>query len=125
MPHTRNLGKVLLIVDDSSLIIERLINILGEVKMVQKVLVATNYTGAINVLSENKTDIVLLDIQMPGKNGIELLKFIVKNYPDIKVVMLTNLVSDYYQKLCKKTGAVHFMDKSKEFDLIPGIVAAL
>lgn len=114
-----------MIVDDSSLIIERLINILGEVKMVQKVLVATNYTGAINVLSENKTDIVLLDIQMPGKNGIELLKFIVKNYPDIKVVMLTNLVSDYYQKLCKKTGAVHFMDKSKEFDLIPGIVAAL
>lgn len=114
-----------MIVDNSSLIIERLIGILGEVKKVKKIFTANDYNGAVNVLSENKTNIVLLDIQLPGKNGIELLKFIVKNYPAIKVVMLSNLVSEYYQKLCKKIGAVHFIDKSKEFDLIPGIVAGL
>lgn len=36
-----------------------------------------------------------------------------EDHPAVKVVMLTNLVSDYYQKLCRKIGAVHFMDKSK------------
>jgi DNA-binding NarL/FixJ family response regulator len=49
----------------------------------------------------------------------------VKNHPGIKVVMLSNLVSDYYQKTCKKIGAVHFIYKSKDFELIPGIVATL
>lgn len=116
---------MLLIVDNSSLIIERLINILCEVKKVKKIFTANDYTGAVHVLSKNKTDIVLLDIQLPGKNGIDLLKFIVKDYPAVKVVMLTNLVSDYYQKLCRKIGAVHFMDKSKDFESIPGVVAGL
>ena len=124
MPHIGNPRKVLLIVDNSSLIIERLINILSEVKTIKKVLTATNYAGAVNMLGENKTDIVLLDIQLPGKNGIELLKFIIKNYPDTKVVMLSNLVSEYYQKLCKKIGAIRFIDKSKDFDLIPEVVTA-
>ena len=77
MPHIRNPRKVLLIVDNSSLIIERLINILSEVKTIKKILAATNYAEAVNMLGENKTDIVLLDIQLPGKNGIELLKFII------------------------------------------------
>lgn len=114
-----------MIVDNSSLIIERLINILGEVKKVKKIFTANDYSGAVHVLSENQTDIVLLDIQLPGKNGIDLLKFIVKDHPAVKVVMLTNLVSDYYQKLCRKIGAVHFMDKSKDFESIPGVVAGL
>ncbi len=77
------------------------------------------------MLSEKETDIVLLDIQLPGKNGIDLLKFIVKDHPAVKVVMLTNLVSDYYQKLCRKIGAVHFMDKSKDFESIPRVVTRL
>ena len=125
MPHTGKPGKVLLIVDNSSLIIERLISILSEVKIVQKIFTATDYSGAVKMLSGNETNIVLLDIHLPGKNGIELLKFIVRHYPGTKVVMLTNLVSEYYQKLCKKIGSVRFIDKSKDFDLIPGVVTAL
>jgi two-component system chemotaxis response regulator CheY len=125
MPHTGNSGKVLLIVDSSSLIIERLIGILGEGKKSKKIFSANDYAGAITVLNENKTDIVLLDIQLPGKNGIDLLKFIVKDHPAVKVVILTNLVSYYYQKLCREIGAVHFMDKSKDFESIPGVVAGL
>ena len=125
MPDTGKPGKILLIVDNTFLIIERLINILKDVKTIKKILTAADYTEAVNILGEKKTDIILLDIQLPGKNGIDLLKYTVKNYPGIKVVMLSNLVSDYYQKTCRKIGAVHFIDKSKDFDLIPGIVAAL
>ena len=125
MPDTGMPRKILLVVDNSLLIIERLISILKEVKAVEKILTATDYAAAVKILRENKTDIVLLDIQLPGKNGIELLKFIVKTYPAVKVVMLSNLVSEYYQKLCKKIGAADFIDKSKDFDLIPEVVATL
>lgn len=93
--------------------------------MIQKIFTAVDYTEAVEILNEQKTDIVLLDIHLPGKNGIELLKFIVKNYPETKVIMLSNLVSEYYQRLCRKTGAAGFIDKSKEFDLIPKAIMNL
>ena len=125
MSDTRNLKKTVLIVDNSFLIIDRLIDMLKEAASVEIIFTATNFNEAVDILKINKTDIVLLDIQLPGENGIELLKYIMKTYSGIKVVMLSNLVSKYYQQLCKKEGAVNFIDKSKDFDLIPEIVAAL
>ena len=125
MSDTRNLKKTVLIVDNSFLIIDRLIGMLKEAASVEIIFTATNFNEAVDILKINKTDIVLLDIQLPGENGIELLKYIMKTYSEIKVVMLSNQVSKYYQQLCKKEGAVNFIDKSKDFDLIPEIVAAL
>jgi len=118
-------GNFLLIVDNSLFIIERLLSILKEVQTVEKIFTAVNYTEAVSVLQKKKTDIVLLDIQLPGKNGLDLLKYIGEHYPETKVIILSNLVSDYYQKLCKKLGAVAFIDKSKDFDMIPEIVLSV
>jgi hypothetical protein len=39
--------------------------------------------------------------------------------------MLSNLVSEYYQRLCKGIGAIDFIDKSTDFDRIPEIISAL
>ncbi|MEP7163421.1 MAG: response regulator [Ferruginibacter sp.] len=118
-------GKTLLIVDDSLLIIERLVDVMKDHESVKKVLIATGYNEAVEMLSKIEADIVLLDIQLAGKNGIDLLKFIVKEYPEIKVIMCSNLSTDYYIKLCKKIGARYFVDKSKDFELIPGILASI
>lgn len=122
MPEIPGPAKALLIVDNSVFIIERLLIILKEVKAIEKIFTATNYTAAVNILQEKKTDIVLLDIQLPGKNGIELLKYIVHHFPGTKVIILSNLVSGYYQKLCADEGAAYFIDKSKDFDRIPEVI---
>ena len=118
-------AKLVLIVDNSIFIIERLLIILKEVKGIEKIVTATNYEEAVNILEEMKTDIVLLDIQLPGKNGIELLKYIVKNFPAINIIILSNLVSNYYQKLCLNLGANCFIDKSKDFDSIPDVIFSI
>lgn len=118
-------SKTILIVDDSLLIIDRLTDSLKDHETVKKILVATDYAEAVKILEEKITDIVLLDIQLPGKNGIDLLKFIVKEYPDTKVIMCSNMSSDYYIKLCKEIGAKYFVDKSKDFELIPGILTSI
>ena len=125
MSDSGNHKKTVLIVDNSLLIIDRLLGMIKEVASVKRVFAATNFNEAVTILKIKKTNIVLLDIKLPGENGIELLKYIVKTYPGTKVVMLSNLVSKYYQQLCKKEGAVNFIDKSKDFDLIPDIVAGL
>lgn len=125
MHKTYKKEKNLLIVDHSSLIIERLLNILKDVSSVKKIYTAANYTEALDSLKENLSDIVLLDIELPGKRGIELLKYITTDFPEVKVIIQTNLSSHYYQTLCKKLGVLAFIDKSKEFDLIPEIIAAI
>ena len=111
-----------LIVDDSAIIYQRLELLLKEVERVQNILYAGSFRNAEQILKQGGVDIVLLDIQLPDKNGIELLKAIKKEYPSIKVIVITNLVDDHYRKLCKKLKADHFIDKSKDFRLIPGLI---
>ena len=111
-----------LIVDDSLIIYERLKLLLMEVEKVQNILYAGNFGDAEQILKQGGVNIVLLDIHLPDKNGIDLLKLIKKEYPSIKVIMITNLADDHYRKLCKRLKADHFIDKSKDFRLIPGLI---
>lgn len=112
----------ILIVDDSALVVDRLFENLHEMKCVDKLFSAHSYPEAVNQIIQQPPHFVLLDIQLPGKNGIELLSFIKQNYPNIVTIMLTNMVSDYYKDLCNNIGADYFIDKSSEFEKIPGII---
>lgn len=50
---------------------------------------AKDYYELIEILKHNKPDILLLDLNMPGKSGIELLREIRETYPALKIVVLT------------------------------------
>jgi len=93
MPQAEKSSKILLIIGSSVFIIERIVSMLEEVKNIEKILTATDYNTALEVLYREKAGIVLLDIQMPDKKGIDFLKHIVYHFPDSKV---SNLLSDYY-----------------------------
>jgi CheY-like chemotaxis protein len=116
--------KKILIVDDSPLIIDRLTELLQELFYVETIISAADYDEAIEMLGKENIDIAFLDIHLPGKNGIALLQFIKANYAGIKVIMLSNQASSYYRMLCKKKGASHFVDKSKEFESIPELLSS-
>jgi DNA-binding NarL/FixJ family response regulator len=116
--------KIVLIVDDSILILERMIPMLEELSDIQFVVHSANYNEAMELLKGLKPDIVLLDINLPDKSGIELLRKIKEEYKKIKVFMITNRANDYYKKICKKLGADNFFDKSKDFNLIAELISA-
>jgi DNA-binding NarL/FixJ family response regulator len=116
--------KIVLIVDDSILILERMIPLLEEVSNIQFVVHAGNYSEAIELLKGLTPDMVLLDINLPDKSGIELLRKIKEDYKKTKVFMITNQANDYYKNICKKLGADHFFDKSTDFNLIPELISA-
>ena len=111
-----------LVVDDSLIIVQRVVEILKELDCIDFVSKASNYTEAIALLELNEYDVVLLDINLPGKNGIELLSYIKEKYPALKTMMLTNQSNDHYRSLCDKLGADFFVDKTSEFEKISQIM---
>ncbi|MCI0652777.1 MAG: response regulator [Planctomycetes bacterium] len=75
----------LLVVDDESFIREA-IELYFATEGFQ-VLVAANATEALVILEREQIDIAILDIVMPGMNGVELLREIKRRYPDVEVLM--------------------------------------
>ncbi|RYY49001.1 MAG: response regulator transcription factor [Chitinophagaceae bacterium] len=114
-----------LIVDDSTIVTTRLFAILSEIACVGPVLISNTFNQAVDLINVELPDAVLVDIQLPGKNGIELLAFIKSTYPQIKTVVVTNRASAYYKELCQEMGADGFVDKSTEFEKIPAIIEML
>jgi CheY-like chemotaxis protein len=121
---TNNMLAILL-VEDSTLIRERLSSMLTELKNVAEVQEAGNYEEALGILQEGKTDVVILDIGLPGKTGIDVLRVINQQQWELKAFVLTNQVDNYLKKLCLSLGATDFLDKSKDFDKIPGLITGL
>ncbi len=112
----------ILIVDDNPHFIQRMDNLLRESSDRVHVYTAANYDEALKQLDSRKHDTILLDINLPGRNGITLLKKILERNCQCKVVIISNNSSDYYRKQCEKLGAIHFLDKTTEFHLAPSIV---
>jgi DNA-binding NtrC family response regulator len=71
---------------------------------------------AISTVQNKKFDLVLLDIKMPKVDGFEVLRFIKKNSPTIKVIMLTGFADLKNAIESKKHGAEDFV--SKPYDLV-------
>ena len=112
-----------MIVDDNVNFVNRMTGLLENLDGVSSINAATDYDGAIQLLAKQIPDFILLDINMPGKNGIELLKEIKQREWKTEVIMLTNHADDYYRQQCKEFGADHFLDKTNDFGLVAGIIS--
>jgi DNA-binding NarL/FixJ family response regulator len=112
----------ILLVDDSPLILRRMKSMLKEFLPGTTVLTAENGDVALGILGTTPINIVLLDIKMPGKSGIEVLKIIKATHPAIKVIMVTNEGTGMHQSICMQLGAHAFVDKTGDFENIPHII---
>ncbi len=116
-------GLTILIVDDNMNFVNRMIGMLEELENISEINVAENFDEAARMLLLQTPDIALLDINLPGKNGLSLLKKIRQTLPECKAIMITNHADEYYRQQCKELGADYFLDKTIEFGLVPGIIS--
>jgi DNA-binding NarL/FixJ family response regulator len=113
------------IADDSVVVVERLADLLKEVPGVQLVGRAADVPEAIHSILVLNPDAVILDLQMPGGSGLEVLRAIRRTYPSLCVLICTNYPSPQYREECIAAGANFFLDKSAEFEKIPAIIRDL
>ena len=100
-----------LIVDDHAIVRQGLRRILNETKGIKVGGEATNGVEALKMIRAEKWDIVLLDISMPEKNGIDTLKQIVDISKDTKVLILSMYPEDQHAVRLMKAGASGYLTK--------------
>ena len=101
----------ILIVDDHLIVregIKRIINDTADMQIIEE---ASNGQEAINLIYKNTFDIILLDISMPGQNGIQTLKLIKKYNSNIPVLMLSMHSEEQYAMRSIKAGASGYLTK--------------
>lgn len=67
---------------------------------------------AVRLVEELKPNLMLLDIRMPDGSGFDVLEHVTKNFPDVRVIMLTVHAAAEYAKRALGEGAVGFIPKS-------------
>jgi YesN/AraC family two-component response regulator len=119
IPSLSNHKIKVLIADDSLIVREHLVTMLDELAGIKVVGQAENVAEAISGIRILQPDVVILDIQMPGGNGIDVLQTIKQDEVAPMVIILTNYPYLAYRQKCLQAGADFFLDKSTEFDQIP------
>jgi two-component system invasion response regulator UvrY len=105
-----------LIADDHSILRSGLKKILNEEDDIKISGEAANHNEVLKSLSKDIPDVVLLDISMPGRDGLDTLKEIKNHYPKLKVLMLSMHPEDRYAVRAIKAGAVGYVSKEQATD---------
>ncbi|MFG0262267.1 MAG: response regulator transcription factor [Novipirellula sp. JB048] len=104
----------ILLVDDTLVLRERL-----SLAMQQRgfrVETAADYDQAVEVFSQRPTDLAVLDLRMPGKSGIELLRKLLQMRPSTRVILLSGFGSIPASIDAVRAGAVNFLSKPADAD---------
>lgn len=101
----------ILIADDHAIVREGLKQIVAEEKDILVAGEAENSEHMMELLAKENWSLVVLDINMPGKSGLEALKDIKLQYPDLPVLILSMFSEDQYGIRAIKAGASGYLKK--------------
>jgi DNA-binding NtrC family response regulator len=117
MTHTH---KNLLIVDDDEGMRDTLTAVL---KRDHNVRVAASAEAALPMLRREAFDLMLLDVRLPGMNGLELLALVKEQHPAIEIIMISAVSEVETAVQAMKSGAYHYITKDFEYDALRSLVS--
>lgn len=116
----------LLLVDDQLLFLESLKIVIENMAPDMEVIgIAENGSVALDIIKENRPDVVLMDVRMPVMDGVAAAKKIKELYPVINILMLTTFNDDDYVKDALKNGAAGYMLKNIAPDMLISSIRAV
>jgi DNA-binding NarL/FixJ family response regulator len=113
-----------LVVDDHHLVRAGLIGLLDSVSDIDVVGEAPDGGPALEAIRRRQPDVVLMDISMPGLDGIRTTRALITEYPDLKVVALTSFADQTRVREMLSAGAVGYLLKDCEPDQLIGAIRA-
>jgi DNA-binding NarL/FixJ family response regulator len=111
-----------LLVDDHALFRQGLRELLAKAPDMRVAAEAGSYAQAIEMLRANDISVVVADLSMPGRDGMDLISYIKTSKPDVSILVLTMHEDSEYAARALRTGASGYMTKaSSSEDLISAI----
>jgi DNA-binding NarL/FixJ family response regulator len=110
----------ILIVDDDPLICKSLSIMLGKEDDITVVGTAGNGAEAFDLCKETQPDVVLMDIRMPNVDGIAATRLIKKDFPNVRIMMLTTFDDKHNISQALSAGADGYLLKTDEISTIAG-----
>ena len=80
--------------------------------------IALNGEQALSRIEQEVPDVVLLDLKMPGIDGMEVLRRIKKAYPEVQVIIMTGHGSEKIETEARTLGAFEYLQKPTKIDTI-------
>jgi DNA-binding NtrC family response regulator len=111
----------MLIVDDESALRELLSDYFKSAFVIET---ASNGTESLTAVLRHRPDVVLLDINMPGMNGVDVLKAIKQIDDSIPVIMVTGTEQNALTAEALKSGAFGYVPKPFDFRYLDHLIAA-
>ena len=104
-----------LIVDDHQLVIEGMISLLKDAENILCVGWANSGQKGLELLQKESIDVILLDIGMPGMDGIKTCTLIHKQFPEINIIALTMMTERSMIKAMMEAGASGYLLKNVDY----------
>ncbi|RYD82594.1 MAG: response regulator transcription factor, partial [Sphingobacteriales bacterium] len=110
------------IVDDHYMVIEGIHSLLQNESKIEWVGHATNAASCISFLQNNTTDVILMDINLPDKNGIDLCKEVKKKHPGIFILGLSTFnQQSFIEKMLESGASGYLLKNATQEELMEGI----
>ena len=114
-----------LLVEDSTVICDLIANIVNNVAGVSVAESVGSESDAIEAVNHGHVDVVILDLQLRTGTGFGVLRAMRKMARRPAVVVLTNFALSTYRESALALGARHVLDKSRDYERLPGILSEL
>ncbi len=112
MDATENQKIRVMIADDHEIVREELIHVVSKTDDIEVIGQAENGKEIIEKLEDREPDVLLLDLEMPEKNGWEALKFCQENLPSLEVLILSVYPESFYGGRLINAGASGYLNKN-------------
>lgn len=106
------------IADDQAVVREGLVTLLGLLPGVEVVGAAADGVGALELVAEHQPDVLLVDLRMPRRDGVETTELVRTRHPGTEVVVLTTYTDDDSLLAALKAGARGFLTKDADAEAI-------
>lgn len=110
----------ILLVDDE----KEFVQTLSERLLTRNLESSVVYNGeeAIEFVNKDEPEVMVLDLKMPGIDGIEVLRRVKKEHPKVEVIILTGHGSDREESLAEELGAFAYLHKPVNVDLLAKVM---
>ena len=114
-----------LVVDDHQLFVEGLTAVLSDDERFEIVGTAKTGREAVGLARETPADVVLMDMSMPGLDGVAATRRLLDEAPSLRVIALSGHTDRLSREAALESGAVEFVSKSESFESLAETIVAV